>query len=119
MQMSSSVLRLTGIAIAVGAVWGGSSMGLARAQSDSASNLEAIRLRAAKVATDMVQIRRDLHAHPDLAGAETRTAGLIADRLKAAGLEGKTGVGGTGVIGVLRGRAARPVDRLSPNRLVC
>jgi metal-dependent amidase/aminoacylase/carboxypeptidase family protein len=57
----------------------------------------------------MIQVRRDLHAHPELAGAETRTAGIIADRLKAYGLEVRTGVGGTGVVGVLRGRSARPV----------
>jgi metal-dependent amidase/aminoacylase/carboxypeptidase family protein len=48
-------------------------------------------------------LRRDLHAHPELAFQETRTAGLVAGRLRQAGLEVRTGVARTGVIGVLRG----------------
>ena len=47
--------------------------------------------------------RRDLHAHPELSNQETRTAKLVADHLRALGLEVRTGVGGHGVIGVLRG----------------
>ncbi|HET8615877.1 MAG TPA: amidohydrolase [Actinomycetales bacterium] len=47
-------------------------------------------------------VYRDLHAHPELSHAETRTAGVVADRLRAAGCEVHTGVGGTGVVGVLR-----------------
>lgn len=50
----------------------------------------------------VVALYRDLHAHPELAFAEHRTAGLLADRLRATGLEVTTGVGGTGVVGVLR-----------------
>lgn len=45
---------------------------------------------------------RDLHQHPELSHQEHRTAGLVADRLKQAGFEVTTGVGGTGVVGVLR-----------------
>ncbi|HEY7890429.1 MAG TPA: M20 family metallopeptidase [Steroidobacteraceae bacterium] len=44
----------------------------------------------------------DLHAHPELSMQETRTAGLAADRLRAAGYEVATGVGHTGVVGLLR-----------------
>ncbi|QFU88110.1 amidohydrolase [Amycolatopsis sp. YIM 10] len=44
----------------------------------------------------------DLHRHPELAYAEHRTAGLLADRLEAAGYEVHRGVGRTGVLGVLR-----------------
>ena len=51
----------------------------------------------------MRSIRRDLHKHPELGMQEKRTARLIADRLKELGLEVQTGVGGTGVVGVLRG----------------
>jgi amidohydrolase len=47
--------------------------------------------------------RRDLHAHPELSNQETRTAKLVADHLRALGLEVRTGVGGHGVLGVLRG----------------
>src|ERR1700737_3319886 len=45
---------------------------------------------------------KDLHAHPELSMQETRTAGLAADHLRAAGYEVSTGVGKTGVIGLLR-----------------
>jgi amidohydrolase len=55
---------------------------------------------------DLVQVRRDLHAHPEIAFEETRTAALVAERLQAFGLEPRTGVGRTGVVATLRG--ARP-----------
>ncbi|EIL97523.1 M20 family metallopeptidase [Rhodanobacter thiooxydans] len=44
----------------------------------------------------------DIHAHPELSMQETRTAGLAADHLRAAGYEVTTGVGKTGVVGLLR-----------------
>jgi hippurate hydrolase len=54
--------------------------------------------------------RRDLHAHPELGFAETRTAKLVAQRLASFGCEVHTGVGKTGVVGVLRnGRSTRSV----------
>ena len=51
----------------------------------------------------LVALRRDFHRHPELGHEERRTAGIIAERLHAAGLELRTGVGGTGVVGILRG----------------
>ena len=45
----------------------------------------------------LVQTRRDLHQHPELGFEETRTAGIIADRLSRLGLSPRTGVGRTGV----------------------
>ena len=45
---------------------------------------------------------RDLHAHPELSGQETRTAGRVAERLRRDGLEVTENIGGTGLIGVLR-----------------
>jgi hippurate hydrolase len=44
----------------------------------------------------------DLHAHPELSMQETRTAGVAADRLRAAGFAVTAGIGKTGVVGVLR-----------------
>lgn len=44
----------------------------------------------------------DLHRHPELSFAEHRTAGLVASRLRELGLEVLEGIGGTGVVGVLR-----------------
>ena len=45
---------------------------------------------------------RDLHAHPELSMQERRTAGLAASRLTASGFEVTTGIGKTGVVGILR-----------------
>ncbi|MET7703021.1 amidohydrolase [Streptomyces sp. NPDC005485] len=45
---------------------------------------------------------RDLHRHPELSLREHRTAGILAERLRKAGYETAEGVGGTGVVGVLR-----------------
>jgi len=51
----------------------------------------------------LVALRRDFHRHPELSFEERRTAEIIAERLHAAKLEVRTGVGRTGVVGVLRG----------------
>ncbi|MBV8575865.1 MAG: amidohydrolase, partial [Acetobacteraceae bacterium] len=51
---------------------------------------------------DLESVYKDVHAHPELSMQETRTAGIAADRLRAAGYEVTTGVGKTGVVGVLR-----------------
>jgi amidohydrolase len=52
---------------------------------------------------DLVALRRDFHRHPELSFQERRTAGIIAERLSAATLQVRTGIAGTGVVGVLRG----------------
>ena len=51
---------------------------------------------------ELTQWRRDIHAHPELGFAETRTAGLVAERLAGFGIEVHRGIGKTGVVGVLR-----------------
>ena len=51
---------------------------------------------------DLEKLYKDVHSHPELSMHETRTAGLAADRLNAAGYEVTTGVGKTGVVGLLR-----------------
>lgn len=50
----------------------------------------------------LVAFRRDIHAHPELGFKEQRTSGRIADALRALGLEVHTGIGGTGVVAVLK-----------------
>lgn len=52
---------------------------------------------------ELVSRRRDFHQHPELAFEEVRTAGIVADELRKLGLEVQTGIGKTGVIGVLDG----------------
>lgn len=56
----------------------------------------------ARHADEFIALRRDLHRHPELAFQEQRTAGLVADKLRAWGYEVSTGIAGTGVVGVLR-----------------
>ncbi len=56
---------------------------------------------------DMVATRRDLHEHPELAFEEVRTSDIVAQRLRALGLEVQTGIAKTGVVGLLRGGASK------------
>lgn len=64
-------------------------------------------LPAAQTLADQLSFwRRDLHQHPELAFQETRTAGIVAARLAQLDMEVQSGVGRTGVVGVLEG--ARP-----------
>ncbi len=51
---------------------------------------------------DLEALYKDVHSHPELSMQETRTAALAADRLRAAGYEVTTGIGKTGVVGLLR-----------------
>lgn len=76
----------------------------AAAQSDA-------ELRAAidRVAPRMIEIRHDIHQHPELGNREFRTADLVAKELTRLGLEVRTGVAHTGVIGILRGGKPGPV----------
>ncbi|MBE7514280.1 MAG: amidohydrolase [Anaerolineales bacterium] len=57
---------------------------------------------------ELVAQRRDLHRHPEIAFEEVRTAGVVARELSGLGLEVITGVGKTGVIGILEGAAEGP-----------
>ncbi|MDQ2904682.1 MAG: amidohydrolase [Chloroflexota bacterium] len=61
-----------------------------------------------EIVPGMVAMRRDLHEHPETAYEEVRTSGIIAQRLRALGLEVQTGVAKTGVVGLLRGEASKP-----------
>jgi hippurate hydrolase len=51
---------------------------------------------------DLVSLRHDLHAHPELAFQERRTAGIVAAALRLLGVEVHEGIAGTGVVGTLR-----------------
>ena len=63
-----------------------------------------------KVMQDVLELRRDIHAHPELGFEEVRTAGIVADRLRRLGYEVRTGIAQTGVLGILRtGRPGRTV----------
>lgn len=55
-----------------------------------------------RVIPDLEALYKDVHSHPELSMQETRTAGLAAERLRTAGYEVTTGIGKTGVVGLLR-----------------
>jgi amidohydrolase len=63
---------------------------------------------AAELRSELVERRRDLHRHPELGYEEFRTAGIVADELNRLGLEVQTGVGKTGVVGILEGAQDGP-----------
>jgi amidohydrolase len=57
---------------------------------------------------ELVARRRDFHRHPELGFEENRTAGIVANELQTLGLEVQTGVGKTGVVGILEGSHEGP-----------
>ncbi len=70
------------------------------------------RTAAEQMRDQLIAWRRDLHRHPELAFQEQRTAGIAAAHLSALGYRVQTGVGKTGVIGVLEGARPGPVVML-------
>ena len=68
-------------------------------------------LESIAVAQDeLTRWRRDIHAHPELGFEESRTAAIVAEKLRQFGCEVHTGIGRTGVVGVLRaGNGARTI----------
>jgi amidohydrolase len=62
-----------------------------------------VRKRSFAVQEKVIGWRRDIHEHPELGDQETRTSRLVTEHLRRLGLEVRTGVARTGVIGVLKG----------------
>jgi amidohydrolase len=71
-----------------------------------------INRRVAGVMPKVIAWRRDIHEHPELSGEEVRTSKLVAEALTAMGIVVRTGVGGYGVVGVLKGAKPGPVVAL-------
>lgn len=67
-----------------------------------------IREAVSAMEPSLVAIRRDLHAHPELAFEETRTAGVVAAELARLAIPHRTGLGRTGVVGVIEGGRPGP-----------
>ncbi|RZK82328.1 MAG: amidohydrolase [Pedobacter sp.] len=72
----------------------------------------AVSKKALSIEQKVIGWRRDLHEHPELGNSETRTAQLIAKHLQSLGIEVKTGVAKTGVVGILKGGKSGPVVAL-------
>jgi amidohydrolase len=70
------------------------------AKSGGSSDPRSVNLK--ELLPDLEDLYKDIHSHPELSMQETRTAGIVAKRLKAAGYEVTTKVGKTGVVGLLR-----------------
>ena len=77
------------------------------------TNLVAeVERRMNDVMPKVIAWRRDIHQHPELGNQEVRTAKLVADHLKSLGMDVRTGVAVTGVVGVLKGGKPGPVVAL-------
>ena len=74
--------------------------------------LEKIDTLCDSVESHVIAWRRDIHEFPELGNREFRTAKLVADHLRKLGVEVKTGVAHTGVVGILHGKQAEPVVAL-------
>lgn len=72
----------------------------------------AIRTSADKIEQKVINWRHDFHQNPELGNRETRTAAIVAKHLQSLGLEVKTGVAVTGVVGILKGDKPGPVIAL-------
>ena len=71
--------------------------------------METISARTDEIFPRLVEIRRQLHMHPEVSGEEKETAALVAKRLKELGFDVRENVGGYGVVGVLEGAKPGPV----------
>jgi amidohydrolase len=88
---------------------------LAAARDSRAENseLEAdVRKRASAVEEKIIDWRRDIHEHPELGDQETRTSQLVAKHLQSLGLEVRTKIARTGVVGILKGVKPGPTVAL-------
>lgn len=74
----------------------------------SVSNPDQLKAEIDELVPDLIATRRDFHEHPELAFEEVRTSGIVAERLRAMGLDVQTGIAKTGVIGLLHGAATQP-----------
>jgi amidohydrolase len=100
--MRHILAALLAASVAAPAVWGaGPAEPTAREQAVAAA-AESLRAR-------LVAQRRDFHMHPELSNREERTSRIVAERLRALGLEVTTGVGRYGVVALLKGGKPGPV----------
>jgi metal-dependent amidase/aminoacylase/carboxypeptidase family protein len=78
-------------------------------EMDQASALSEFAQHLERQRPALIEIRRGIHRHPETAGNEERTARVVAEYLDSVGFEVRTGVGGHGVVAVLKGAGSGPV----------
>lgn len=71
-------------------------------------DLSDVQQQIQKLENELIDIRRDIHMHPELGLEEFRTSQLIADKLNELGLEVQHGIAKTGVVGLMRGYKPGP-----------
>ncbi|HLF84223.1 MAG TPA: amidohydrolase [Blastocatellia bacterium] len=99
--------RVVGIVLALSL---GLSAQLAQSATGAASREQQIAQAAEALRAKLVEQRRDFHMHPELSNREERTSRIVAEKLRALGLdEVKTGVGKYGVVALLKGSKPGPV----------
>ena len=69
----------------------------------------AIRDATQRIEAGLIEVRRDIHAHPELGFEEVRTAGVVSRELTRLGITHQTAIGRTGVVGVINGGRPGPV----------
>lgn len=100
--MQENALRLVAVVCALALIGCSSGSNISRLSKQ-------IETQTDLASSDMVDIRREIHSHPDLANKESRTAELVARTLRSYGLEVRTNVGGYGVVGILKCGKKGPV----------
>ncbi len=73
---------------------------------------QSIKTKADAIDAKVIGWRRDFHEHPELSNREIRTSGIVAKHLESLGLEVKTPIAKTGVVGILKGALPGPVIAL-------
>ena len=126
MRHRNILFRLAPLALAAHLAWSGpaAAQGAPGTQgpltpAPDAALAAQIDQRAKAIEDKLIAWRRDIHQHPELGNQETRTAKLVADHLRALGMEVKTGVAVTGVVAVLKGGKPGRWWRCAPTWMRC
>lgn len=82
------------------------------ANAQKANHQAIINANADKIEQKVIDWRHDFHQNPELGNRETRTSAIIAKHLQSLGIEVKTGIAVTGVVGILKGGQPGPVVAL-------
>ncbi len=80
--------------------------------SNPKSKIQNLKSEAESLKDQLIAWRRDFHRHPELGFQEFRTSGIVAKHLASLGMEVQTGIGKTGVVGLLEGSRPGPVVML-------